>query len=134
MRDASAAEAGVRETLAAQVAAWNTGDVMGFLAGYMPTDRTTFLSGTTLVRGHAVIADRFRSHYSKETMGELRFEDLEVYPLPNGDSAYVVGRFRVSGANPQSGAFTLVFRRFGGRYLIVHDHTSAEPKEGPALP
>jgi ketosteroid isomerase-like protein len=129
-RDIAEVDRGVRATLDAQVAAWNSGDVKGFMAGYAPLESTTFLSGTTLTRGHTTVSERFLARYPKGNMGTLAFESVEITALPGGEAAYAVGRFKLTGDVRQSGMFTLVLRRFGGRYLVVHDHTSADPPPG----
>ena len=57
-------------------------------------------------------------------MGKLSFLNLEVTPL-NTRAAFVLGEWHLS---PESedlgGIFTLVLRRIGEQWVIVHDHTS----------
>jgi ketosteroid isomerase-like protein len=57
-------------------------------------------------------------------MGRLTLNGLEITPL--GDSAALaVGQFHVERqSEPRSGNFSLVFRKFDDRWLIIHDHTS----------
>lgn len=121
-------EDGVRVVLEDQVAAWNRGDLQGFMEGYWRSPDLTFTSGGTVRRGWRTTLDRYRETYGgrAETMGRLSFSDLEVHPLGT-DAAWVLGRWRLAFADGDTaaGVFTLVFRRLDGAWRIVHDHTSA---------
>jgi ketosteroid isomerase-like protein len=58
-------------------------------------------------------------------MGRLAFEDIEVQVL-GPDAAFARGRYHLvmkDGSEP-TGLFTLLLRRFGTEWRIVHDHTS----------
>jgi uncharacterized protein (TIGR02246 family) len=119
--------ADVRAVLDAQVAAWNRGDLDGFMVGYWKDDRLTFYSGDTVTRGWQATIDRYRKRYQADgkDMGRLQFRDVTVEPL--GDAALARGRWHLTmkdGTTP-NGLFTLVLRKFDGHWRIVHDHTSA---------
>ena len=118
--------ADIRAVLVAQTEAWNRGDLKGFLEPYLHSDELTFFSGDTVTRGFAAIQTRYEKRYgtSPETMGRLRFEDLDV-ALLGGEAAVVRGRFRLQmkESNP-TGIFTLILRKSQGKWMIVHDHTS----------
>jgi ketosteroid isomerase-like protein len=118
---------GVRAVLDKQVEAWNRGDLEGFMAGYWNSPDLVFQSGATLTRGWQQTQERYRRLYQAEgkEMGRLRFEELDVQPL-SPDAAFVRGRWRLTmkdGSQP-GGLFTLLLRRVGGEWKIVHDHTS----------
>jgi uncharacterized protein (TIGR02246 family) len=118
----------VRAVLDTQVAAWNRGDLDEFMAGYWKDDKLTFYSGDTIVSGWQKTFDRYRQRYQAEgkEMGKLDFRDLQFDTLGD-DAAMVRGRWRLTkkdGTTP-NGLFTLLFRRFDGKWRIVHDHTSA---------
>ena len=100
------------------------------MEGYAKSPNTTFLSGTKLSRGYDTMLARYLANYPAGKMGKLEFGDLEVRASDDAEMAYVIGRYRLTGDAIQSGAFTLVLRREGDSYRIVHDHTSAAP-EGP---
>ncbi len=122
------------QVLQDQVAAWNAGNLDGFLAPYDDATTTTFISGVNVEKGFAPIRDRYRKRYggSRETMGQLRFSDLAVV-ADSGDLAVLSGAWEVvSGNHTGSGRFTLVFRRKAGAWKIVYDHTSAAPPPAPA--
>jgi len=114
--------------LAAQREAWNRGDIEGFMVGYVPTDELVFTSGAAVRRGFAATQARYRERYvDAAAMGQLTFSELEINAL-GSDAAWVLGRWELQGTpEAGSGLFTLVFVRRAGRWLIVHDHTSAKP-------
>jgi ketosteroid isomerase-like protein len=124
---AAAVEPGaeIRAVMNAQVAAWNRGDIDGFMAGYARSDKTEFVSGDKVTRGWQTVRDRYRKKYdSREKMGRLTFSEIQITPLA-ADAAIVLGRWRLvrQKDNPH-GLFTLLFRRTPAGWRIVHDHTS----------
>jgi uncharacterized protein (TIGR02246 family) len=122
------ATAPVRALLDAQVAAWNRGDLEGFMAGYWRSPELVFCSGATVSKGWDATLERYRKRYQAEgrEMGTLRFESLELEPL-GPDAAFARGEYwlRMSDGQQPHGRFTLVLRRLSGSWRIVHDHTSA---------
>ena len=118
--------AAVRAVLEEQAAAWNRGDVAGYMEGYAREDSTTFVSGDTLTRGWQTVLERYRSRYdTREKMGTLAFTELEFKPL---SEFYMMatGRWRLTrGADEPHGRFTLILRRTNAGWRIVHDHTSS---------
>lgn len=118
----------VRALLDAQVAAWNRGDLEGFMAGYWRSPELVFCSGATVSKGWDATLERYRKRYLAEgrEMGKLRFESLEVEPL-GPDAAFARGEYwlRMSDGQEPHGRFTLVLRRLSGAWRIVHDHTGA---------
>lgn len=120
--------AAVRAVLDTQVAAWNRGDLDGFMAGYWKNDKLTFFSGDTITSGWQATYDRYRKRYQSDgrEMGRLEFRGLEV-EMAGTDAAFVRGRWHLTmkdGKTP-NGLFTLLVRRIDGQWRIVHDHTSA---------
>src|SRR5690349_15055463 len=91
---AASPETGIRQVLDAQVAAWNRGDIPGFMGGYDESESTTFVS-TTVTKGHAQVLARYRQRYpTRDKMGTLGFSDLDVRLL-GSDYAAVIGRFHL---------------------------------------
>ena len=118
----------VRALLDAQVAAWNRGDLEGFMAGYWRSPELVFCSGATLTKGWDATLERYRKRYQAEgrEMGRLSFDAIEVLPMGE-DAAAARGAFRLrmsDGTEPH-GLFTLLLRRLDGAWRIVHDHTSS---------
>jgi beta-aspartyl-peptidase (threonine type) len=121
--------ASIRSVLERQEAAWNKGDLDGFLAGYWNSPKVVFQSGGNRYDGWEAMRERYRTRYKAEgkTMGRVSFSRIEIEPL-GPQAALVRGTWRLSlpdGAHP-GGLFTLIFRQFPEGWKIVHDHTSAE--------
>jgi len=115
----------IKSVMAAQTAAWNRGDIEGFMQGYRNSPELIFVSGANVTKGWQPTLDRYKKNYdSREKMGTLRFSDLAVEVLSK-DSAVVLGSWALAREkdNP-GGKFTLIFRRFKDGWKIVHDHTS----------
>ena len=123
-RDEKAASE-IRKVMDAQVAAWNTGDIDGFMQGYWKSPKLLFVSGANVTRGWQPTIERYKKNYdSRAKMGTLTFSDLEVDVLSK-DSATVLGSWALAREkdNP-NGKFTLIFRKFKDGWKIIHDHTS----------
>jgi beta-aspartyl-peptidase (threonine type) len=118
--------AAVRAVLDAQAAAWNRGDIEGFMDGYARSGETVFVSGDTVTRGWQTVLNRYKRGYNtREKMGQLDFTDLEITPLGK-DAAVALGRWQLTRAEDKPhGRFTLIFRRTPQGWRIVHDHTSS---------
>jgi uncharacterized protein (TIGR02246 family) len=124
-RDAKESTA-IRAVLDAQVAAWNRGDIEGFMDGYWRSTETVFVSGDTVTHGWQTVLDRYKKGYdTRDKMGALMFSDLEI-KLISKDAAVALGRWQLTRASDTPhGRFTLIFRRTGQGWRIVHDHTSS---------
>jgi ketosteroid isomerase-like protein len=118
--------AAVRAVLEAQAAAWNRGDVGGYMEGYAKEDSTTLVSGDTVTRGWQTVSERYKARYdTRAKMGTLAFAELEVKPLSEF-YFMATGRWQLTrdGDTPH-GRFTLILRRTNAGWRIVHDHTSS---------
>ncbi len=115
----------IRAVLDAQVAAWNRGDIDGFMEGYARSPKTTFVSGDEVTRGWQTVRDRYAKKYdSREKMGRLIFSGVEITPLGD-DAAVALGSWSLQRKDDQPhGKFTLLFRRLREGWRIVLDHTS----------
>src|SRR2546423_14018131 len=83
----------IRAVMNAQVAAWNRGDIDGFMDGYVRSDKLEFVSGAKITRGWQTVRDRYRKKYSnREAMGTLAFSNIKVSSL-NANTAVVEGRW-----------------------------------------
>src|SRR5262249_23711948 len=116
----------IRAVLDAQVAAWNKGDLEGFMAGYWKSPDLTFYSGKTKLRGWQATLDRYRKRYqgAGRKMGTLAFSAL---------ASDLIGRARPSARAPfqpplkdetPAGLFTLILKKLPEGWRIVHAHTS----------
>src|SRR3954468_2175543 len=118
------AETEIRAVMNTQVAAWNRGDIDGFMDGYVRSDKLEFVSGGKVTRGWQTVRDRYHRKYtSREKMGRLTFSDIK-YNFLNARHVMVLGRWslRRKNDNPH-GSFELIFRRQPEGWRIVHDQT-----------
>lgn len=126
-------EAAIRAVIAAQVQAWNRGDIDAFMQSYENSPETTFI-GATVRKGYQPILERYRHSYANHAqMGKLTFSDLVVRLLPGScgkvEYAAVTGRFHLDRtthgeAAKDDGIFSLVWHKGPHGWKILLDHTS----------
>lgn len=126
----------VRTMLEASAAAWNRGDLEGFMAVYLKSPRTTYVGGGGLRVGYDAIRRRYAPLFAPGVQRDsLRFEDLSVRSVSDGvavgTARWVLHR---AGEITGSGPFTMVLRRVEGAWKIVHDHSSSSPAESDDEP
>ena len=129
----SADEQQIRATISAQTAAWNRGDIPGFMQAYEDSPQTTFI-GSTLRKGYRPILERYKQAYANTAqMGTLTFSDLDIRLLPGAcgkqEMALVTGKFHLQRtakgeATKDDGIFSLVWRKGSHGWKIILDHTS----------
>src|ERR1700721_4623167 len=62
-----------------QTAAWNRGDIEGFMNGYWNSNQTEFVSSEGLSRGWQALLERYRRSYPpRKARGHLTFSALEI--------------------------------------------------------
>lgn len=123
---ASSTEVDIRALLADQQAAWNRGDIAGYMQGYWPNPALRFASGGTITYGYDETLQRFsRRYHDRAAMGRLEFEILEL--LITGEQyAMVFGRWTLHREQDQPGGlFTLILQKFPDGWKITRDHTSS---------
>jgi ketosteroid isomerase-like protein len=126
----AADEQAIRTVLATQSSAWNRGDLDGFMAGYEHSPDLVFTSGGNIRHGFDETITKYKAKYGtdKSTMGHLAFELLSIQHL-GADGAIVLGKWALTETpNEGAGIFSVAFERTSAGWLIVHDHTSANPK------
>ena len=118
-------KAAIKKVMDDQTAAWNRGDIEGFMQGYWNSPEMMFVSGDNMTKGWQPTLDRYKKSYdSREKMGVLTFSELQI-TLTGKDSAVVFGRFTlVREKDKPTGLFTLNFRKFKDGWKIILDHTS----------
>ncbi|HEU5457985.1 MAG TPA: nuclear transport factor 2 family protein [Terracidiphilus sp.] len=126
-------QSAIRAAMAAQVAAWNRGDIQAFMQSYEDSPSTTFI-GSTVQHGFRPILERYRKAYaSRAQMGTLTFSNLDIRLLPGScgtvDYAIVTGRFHLARtthgqAKKDDGIFSLLWRKEAAGWRILLDHTS----------
>ncbi|WP_139922070.1 DUF4440 domain-containing protein [Hymenobacter sp. DG01] len=116
----------IAQLLQTQTAAWNRGDIAGFMQGYWQNDSLVFIGKSGLTYGwQPTLTNYQRSYPNAAAMGQLDFSNLRIQPLsPN--AAHVIGRWHL--ARPTQGDlqghFLLVCRRIAGKWVVVADHSS----------
>jgi ketosteroid isomerase-like protein len=127
LHTASATELAVTKVLLAQEAAWNRGDIDGFVQGYKDSPDTLFIS-RGIDRGFSEMVGRYHREYpSRAAMGNLAFSEIEVHSVTE-DVAVAIGRFHLDrnkkeGGNAD-GLFSLVLQKTDKGWKIVVDHTT----------
>lgn len=115
----------LKSILAVQQAAWNEGNLDKFMDAYWKSDKLTFSSRGETRRGWQTTLEKYKKSYpDRATMGKLTFSNLEVESL-SVDVAMMLGEWKIEGEKPESGNFSLVWRRIDGTWVIIHDHSSS---------
>ena len=125
-KDKDQMAAAIRAVMEAQQAAWNRGDIEGFMNGYERSETTTFVSGDEITHGWQTVFDRYKQRYSSaEKMGTLSFSELDIQPI-NPSYALADGRWLLNRAGDSPhGRFTLLFRETSRGWRIIHDTTTS---------
>src|ERR1700758_3807108 len=124
--DAAPERTAITRVLDEQAAAWNRGDLPGFMKGYLDSDKLTFYSGNAKTSGWKATLERYQKKYQGKgkEMGKLAFKEMSI-ELLGDDHALVRGRFHLQLKNETAtGIFTLILRRTPAGWRIIHDHTS----------
>ena len=121
----SKAEREVLAILDRQTAAWNRGDLEGFMKGYWENDSLMYIGRSGVTYGFTPTLSNYRKNYGElARMGNLKFDILHVKRL-SSKYIHVVGRWSLRrSAGDVGGHYTLLFRRMRGEWVIVSDHSS----------
>jgi hypothetical protein len=124
-RSQSKAEREILSILDRQTAAWNRGDLEGFMNGYWENDSLMYIGKNGVTYGFKPTLSNYRRNYGDTArMGKLRFDILHVKRL-SSRYYHVVGRWSLRrSAGDVGGHYTLLFRRIRGEWVIVSDHSS----------
>lgn len=112
-----------------QTAAWNRGDLAGYMDGYARTDALIFTSGGNVRRGWQRAFDHYQKRYATDpaAMGTLALT-IDAIDAVGSDGAVVLGRWDLTGSAASGrGVFSLVLERRAEGWRIIHDHTSSGP-------
>jgi ketosteroid isomerase-like protein len=121
----SRAERTIRSILDQQTSAWNRGDLEAFMQGYWKSDSLMYIGKSGVTYGYDPTLASYRRNYGDTArMGKLRFDLLQVRRL-SARFFYVVGKWSLKrSAGDVGGYYTLIFKRIGGEWVIVSDHSS----------
>lgn len=122
-----AARRAIVQVLTTQTAAWNRGDIPGFMEGYWKSDSLVFIGRKGPTYGWQPTLANYQKNYpNAAAMGQLDFSGLRVTLLAPG-AAQVVGHWhlaRPAALGDLQGYFLLVLRQLDGKWLVVADHTN----------
>lgn len=118
-------ELAIRKSLNEQLEAWNKGDIPRFMETYWKNDSLMFIGKSGVTYGWQKTLDNYKKGYpDTAAMGKLDFNLLQVRRL-SADHYFVVGKWHLTRTiGDVGGHFTLLFRKFGDRWMIVSDHSS----------
>ena len=117
----------IKKVLATQQIFWNNGDIDGFMLGYWNSEKFEFswVNGTEYGWENAL--EKYKISYpTKESMGEFRFELLDVN-LTSDTTATLNGKWELIRINDNpKGSFTYIFKKIENNWLIIKDYTTNE--------
>jgi ketosteroid isomerase-like protein len=118
-------ETAIRNILSKQSAAWNQGNLEGFMEGYWKNDSLMFIGKKGLNYGWGNTLNNYKKSYPDiKAMGQLMFTILLVKPL-SSQYQEVIGKWHLTREEGNlEGHFTLLFQKIKGQWLIVMDHSS----------
>tara|TARA_B100000768_G_C11277567_1_gene376738 strand:- start:205 stop:672 length:468 start_codon:yes stop_codon:yes gene_type:complete len=118
----------IEAKLEQQTAAWNIGDINGFMENaYWNSDSLIFVGSRGLTHGFTQTLANYKQSYSNhEEMGQLTFELIEWRPLGPGHGL-LVGSWllkREAGLENLNGHFSLTWELQAAGWVIIADHSS----------
>jgi ketosteroid isomerase-like protein len=118
-------ETAVRKILNDQSAAWNLGNVEGFMKGYWENDSLMFIGQSGNTYGWSNTLNNYKKNYpDAAAMGKLSFTIISVKNL-SPEYIHVTGKWHLQRTNDNpEGYFTLLFRKIKGQWFIIADHSS----------
>ena len=114
----------IRKLMSDQTLAWNRGSLDDFMKGYWNNDSLMFIGKTGISYGYNTALNNYKKSYSnKDLMGQLFFTLLSLKKI-SADSYFIVGKwFLKRKTGDIGGIYSLLFRKIGGKWVIVADHT-----------
>lgn len=118
-------ETAIRELMARQSAAWNRGDIEGFMKGYWENDSLMFVGKSGVTYGYNNTLQNYKKGYpDTAAMGKLTFTLIKVKWLSK-KYYFVVGKWYLQRSiGDLSGHYNLLFEKIDGNWVIVTDHSS----------
>jgi ketosteroid isomerase-like protein len=118
-------EKDIRKLMEDQSAAWNRGSIDDFMKGYWQNDSLMFIGKLGISYGYSGALANYKKNYDDaDKMGKLFFTLLRLDKL-SPEYYYITGKwFLKRKAGDVGGIYTLLFRKIGGQWVIIADHTS----------
>jgi uncharacterized protein (TIGR02246 family) len=115
----------IRALFESGCAAWNRGDIDGYLADYWHSDKVRWVSEGTVRYGFEVIAAAYKARFdSPDNMGRLEVANLEIQLLGESDALVFGAWIQTTSSARRHGVFTVQLKKIDGEWLIVSDHSS----------
>ena len=108
----------------AQESAWNNGDIEQYMQGYWRSEQLKFVGKKGIKYGWQATLDNYKKSYSsKEKMGKLKFENIEIEV--NNNTAFVLGKWKITLEDQVvEGYYSLLWKKIDQHWRIVIDHSS----------
>lgn len=118
-------ETAIRALLAAQTKAWNNGDIVNFMEGYLPSDSLLFVGKSGPTYGYNNTLNNYKKGYpDTAAMGKLTFTLLSLSPIQKKHYR-VLGKWELKRIKGDlSGYFTLLLEKIKGKWFVIQDHSS----------
>jgi hypothetical protein len=118
-------ESAIRAIMQQQEDCWNKGDLSCFMEGYWRDEALKFIGKNGITYGWEATLARYRKSYpDKATMGKLSFNLLHLESISK-KAALVVGQWQLQREKDAPGGyFSLLWKKIGGKWVIVADHSS----------
>ncbi len=118
-------ELAIRKILASQTEQWNKGNIASFMNGYWKSDSLLFVGKSGANFGYQKTLDNYYKGYpDTAAMGKLNFDLIQVKRL-SPEYFFVLGKWHLKRSiGDIGGAYTLLFRKIKGEWVIVVDHSS----------
>ena len=115
----------IRAVFESGCAAWNRGDIDGYLSDYWHSDKVRWVSEGKVSYGFEAIASAFKARFnSPENMGKLEVADLEIQLLGESDALVFGAWTQTTRTARRTGVFTVNMKKIDGKWLVVSDHSS----------
>ena len=115
----------IKKVLTSQQDCWNNGDINGFMQGYWNSEKLIFTSlNHKPAYGWENTLKRYKNSYpTKESMGEFKFEILDVR-LTSTTTSTLYGKWElIREKDDPNGLFYLNLEKFDENWLITKDST-----------
>ena len=118
-------ELAIRKILATQTEQWNKGNIAAFMNGYWKSDSLLFVGKSGANFGYQKTLDNYYKGYpDTAAMGKLSFDLIQFRRL-SPEYYFVLGKWHLKRSiGDVGGAYTLLFRKIKGQWVIVVDHSS----------
>jgi ketosteroid isomerase-like protein len=115
----------IRSILSEQTVQWNNGNIDAFMKGYWNSDSLLFVGKSGATYGYNRTLQNYKKNYpDAANMGKLTFNILKVQQVAS-DCYFVLGKWALARTvGDVSGHYTLLFKKIGGQWVIVVDHSS----------